>query len=346
MEKGRSNKRRIDNIYDKKTDNKDINNKNMNNKVKNNKNINKSGAKRRRKKDTIIKALMRNKRFKMFLLLVLFIFISLSIYKSNSTFKVTKYDVVSPFIPNSFSGFKIAQISDLHTKSYGKNNEKLFEKIDAEKPDIVVITGDTISKNTTDYTDAMKFLKKLSSNYPTYFIYGNHERLHALGVGKDVIEDPFITQLGKTDVSILENKTVSILRKGSKINISGLGEDLFFYEHKSKSTRLPVKEFLGEKADVYTILLAHNPLYWDQYIEWGANLTLSGHVHGGVWRLPIVGGIFSPEVGLFPKYQKGVYEDGDNRLIVSTGLGNSGISFRLFNQPELVIITLKSQSIY
>lgn len=278
------------------------------------------------------------------LLLVLVLVVTYGFYDSNFTWETTQISVKSPNIPNSFNGFKIAVVSDLHAKDYGEDNKELSDAILAEKPDMVVITGDLIDKDTTDDQPVLRFVSTFAHEIPTYFISGNHEQHRAMLAGESTPD--IWTELQNIGVTVLENKTVTIRRLGDKIALTGLREDYELYREKAEDVTLPVETFAGPAdADTYQILLAHNPLYWKDYIEWGADLTISGHVHGGGIWLPGLGGIFSPEVSLFPKYQRGLYTDSGSQMVVSAGLGNSGTPFRLFNTPELVIVTLKSLNV-
>lgn len=272
------------------------------------------------------------------LVLLLLLFTLYSFYQSNYTFRTVEYTAESPNLPNSFNDYKIAQISDLHNSIY---EEKLLEKVEEADPDIVVITGDSFSKDNESTEDVIRFIEELSEQYQTYLILGNHELWTS-----DEKREEFIEAIEKTDVVFLENKAVPIIRQGKKIYVYGLLEDEGYYGAEQYGENIPVTHYLGPKPKDYTVLLAHNPYYWEDYLQWGADLTLSGHIHGGGIRLPGLGGVFSPAGYLFPERDRGIFREGDKTLVISAGLGNSGTPFRLFNPPELVIITLKSLSIY
>lgn len=288
----------------------------------------------------------KGKRWLIRLLILLAILLLIkSIHASNFTFRVTHHTVESPNIPNAFNEFKIAQISDLHGKLYGEDGSGLTAAIEEEKPDIVVVTGDLLSRSAADTFPMLNALAHVSTRYPTYYILGNHER-EWLAEQTTARLSTFYEQLRQIHVTILANRTVPIIREGKRIMLAGLQEDMDFYRQDSAHTTLPTAHYLGPKTEYYTVLLAHNPLYWPSYISWGADLTLSGHIHGGGIRLPLVGGVFSPEMGFAPKYDRGLYREKDKMMVVSAGLANSGTPFRLFNPQELVIIELKSQSIH
>lgn len=278
------------------------------------------------------------KRVAFVLLGLVFLISVFSFYQSNYTFKTVYYTASSPKLPNSFNDYTIAQISDLHSSTYG---DKLLERVIEVDPDIAVITGDSFSKDDEDIEGVIRFIKDLSDQVQTYLILGNHELW-----ASEEQRTYFTEEIAKTDVVFLDNKHVPIIRQGNKILVYGLLEDAEYYGAEGYDVNMPLDHYLGPKQDNFTILLAHNPNYWEDYIHWGADLVLSGHLHGGGIRLPFLGGVFSPTGELFPERDKGIFRQDDKSLIISAGLGNSGTPFRLFNPPELVIITLQSLSIY
>ena len=263
-----------------------------------------------------------------------------SIYRSNMTFKTTEYTVESPFLPNAFNNYRIAQISDLHDNVFGQDGSKLLEAIDDAEPNIVVLTGDIVSRRTQNTDAVIDELKPIAEKYPTYYIRGNHELYRDQSMEN---AEEFYKDLDAIGIIRLENRTVTLMHREATIRLVGLMEPLGCYEYSSPPK---MDELLGEKGDGYTILLAHNPLPFQTYVDWGADLILSGHVHGGVIRLPFIGGLLSPERSFFPAYSKGVYQSGKQSMVVSTGMGGPRFPFRLFNDQELVVVTLTSQSIH
>lgn len=282
---------------------------------------------------------IKSLRIKSVLLLALFLVLAFSFVRSNFMFTKTEYEFTSPYLPNAFNDFKIVQISDLHGKSYGKGGDKLLEAIEELEPDIVVITGDLISRGEMDVDKTIKMIEPISEKYPCYYIRGNHEMFRDENIDNQA---DFYKSLQEIGVINAENRTIPLYKRQSRIDLVGLRED--YKEYKSYEP-MDLKKYLGEKGQYFTLLLAHNALKFKDYVNWGADLILSGHVHGGVIRLPFIGGVFSPDRSLFPKYDKGIYKEGQTSMIVSTGLGPARIPFRLFNRPELVVIKLKSQSI-
>lgn len=272
------------------------------------------------------------------LLLGLILFLLLSLYLSNSRLTTSYYQVASPSMPNAFNGYKIAQISDVHGSDLSQD---LLEHLQEEEPNIVLVTGDMISQDQEDWAKEIEILDAIAQEFTTYYILGNHEMWM-----ENTRQKAYLSNLENTNLIVLRNRTIPVLHQGSRIYIAGLEEDEAFYSVKASQTAMPVEHFLGPKQDEFTILFAHNPLYWQDYLNWGAELTISGHMHGGAIRIPGIGGVFSPEGNFFPEYDKGVYTEEGRSLVVSGGIGNSGIPFRLFNPPELVIIELQSQSIH
>ena len=279
----------------------------------------------------------------MFLLVLI---IAILIYFDNNALQVSQYTIASNKIPTAFNGFKILQLSDLHSKSFGKDNSKLIKKINNEKPDIIVMTGDMVSRKDTDYDTFINLAQELSKSYEIYYIVGNHEQ----SLSED-IQRSLLDKLIEIGVRVLDNEKVEIVKGGDSINLYGLWINLRYYKdvknEYTKGISLGLKQMeiiLGSiDSNSYNVLLSHNPLYFDAYSKWGADLTLSGHVHGGMIRLPFVGGLISPERKLFPKYDAGMYTIDGKELIVNRGLGIGKFGFRLFNRPEISVITLKSE---
>ena len=262
---------------------------------------------------------------------------------SNYGIKVSKENVISRKIGPGFSSFKILQISDLHSAEFGDNNSRLIRKIDNENPDIIVMTGDMVSTSDTSYDVFYSLASNLASRYPTYYIVGNHEQNL-----KDEKKDGMIEYLSSINIRVLDNEKVTIENGNEKINLYGMWFNLRYYKdlnnEETKDYNFDLDsmvEILGEaNKDEYNIVLTHNPVYADTYSQWGADLVLSGHLHGGMVYVPFVGGLFSPEKEWFPKYYGGRYSIDNMDLIVNKGLGNGQMGFRVFNTPEISTITL------
>lgn len=229
-------------------------------------------------------------------------------------------------------------LSDLHKKSFGKDYEKLLSKISQTHIDGIFFTGDLISRSENDFSKKISLMEKLCRIAPVYFIGGNHEA--------DVPEiyESLCAELEKIGVIVLRNKSTHLLFDNETLTVTGLEpEGRFFknadgtYKNLPKFNKAYLDEKLGNKKNSFTILLAHSPFAFEEYEKWGADLVLCGHVHGGVVRLPFVGGVLSPERKFFPKYSSGVFAKNHTTMIVSRGLGK----FRIFNPSEIVLIKFK-----
>ena len=281
-------------------------------------------------------------------LICIFILICLYINYNINTLEIAKYTVKNKKISKEFDGYNIVQISDLHSKSFGKNNEKLLEKIKSLNPDIVVITGDLVDGENNNYNIALDFMKQLTKLYKVYYIIGNHEQKALIKKYKDEYIKYF-DELKKIDCINLDNDKAEVNKGNSKINIYGLTIPYSCYKYLFENKEITTidREFLEQELgnlnkDEFNILLAHTPFYFDEYEKWGADLTLCGHVHGGVVRLPFVGGLLSPDRKFFPKYDLGKYEKNNSTMLVSKGLGGSKVLIRINCKPEIVSIKLKS----
>ena len=234
-------------------------------------------------------------------------------------------------------------LSDLHNKSYGEKNRKLLERIDKLAPEAILIAGDMLtSKPGKSYEVAMDLLKELAKKYPIYYGMGNHETRLFLypevygDMGKDYEKD-----LNDVSIQLMRNES---REESDNFRIIGLDMKRDYYKRFKKYPMDSgyLRETLGEaQKDKYEILLAHNPDYFEEYAAWGADLVLSGHVHGGIMRLPVLGGVISPKLVLFPKYDGGHFIRKDAHMVLSRGLGMHTIPIRIFNPAELVLIHLK-----
>ena len=283
-----------------------------------------------------------------FIFIGIFILMYLYIKYNVNTLEVTKYVVENKKVPKEFDGYNIVQISDLHSKLFGENNKKLIQKIKSLNPDIVVVTGDLIDGENNNYNVALDFMKEISKLYRVYYIIGNHEQKSLIKKYKDEYKDYF-NKLHKIDFVNLDNNKVEIVKGDSNINLYGLTVPYSCYKYlfdNQETTSIDI-DFLEEKLgkvdrEQFNILLAHTPFYFDEYEKWGADLTLCGHVHGGIVRLPIVGGLLSPDRKFFPKYDLGEYIKNKSTMIVSKGLGGSKVLIRVNCKPEIVNIKLKN----
>ena len=271
-------------------------------------------------------------------------------YETDSL-EITKYEIENEKIPKEFDNFKIVQISDLHNKSFGKGNKRLLEKIDSQNPDIVVITGDLVEGDNKNFDVALNLIDELLKKYKVYHIIGNHEQKSLIKKYKELYETYF-EKLSEKPIINLNNEKIKIEKDGKSINIYGLIIPLeyypyFFKNYKNKNMQLKqdfINNKLGEiNIDEYNILLAHTPFFFEDYEKYGVDLVLAGHVHGGIIRLPKVGGLLSPNREFFPKYDFGKYIKNNTTMLLSKGLGGSKVLIRFACKPEIVSITLKSK---
>lgn len=263
------------------------------------------------------------------------------IHRGMSVPEVSRYRIFSPLLPKSFDGFKIVHLSDLHNKVFGTDNAPLLKLAAAEKPDIIAMTGDMLSHGAPDTDKFLELVDDLTELCPVYYVNGNHEL-------SDLDEASFARvaeAMAESGAVCLDNACTELKRGEDVLCLCGLCYSAEYYrgvrEYKKGWKAFMLTDminYLGVKQpELYTVLLAHNPLDFDVHAEWGADLSLGGHVHGGLIRLPLVRGIFSPERRLMPKYKEGVYRIGNSFLIASRGLGR----FRVCNPPEVVSVTLR-----
>ncbi len=265
-----------------------------------------------------------------------------ALFIENHLLQVSEYRIVSQKVPASFDGFKIMQLSDLHSKSFGSSNARLIRKINAANPDLIVMTGDMVTRSDSNHDVFFHLAQTLGKKYPCYYVIGNHEQ----NMEPDELQ-AFLSRLAEFGIRVLDNEKAELHRGNQTVNLYGMWFSLNYYkeakhthQHKNFDSGAMQKSMGNCDPARYGILLTHNPLCFDTYADWGADLTLCGHVHGGMIRLPFLGGLLSPEREFFPKYSGGVYEQGDKKLIVSRGLGSGVFGARIFNCPEVVTAVL------
>ena len=276
------------------------------------------------------------KRLIINVVVILLIAFGIRLYIDNNVFEVTYINFEDSGIPQAFEGTKILHISDLHNKSYGENNEILIERIDELSPDYIFLTGDMVSSKDTDFSNFYSFAYEIGQKYVCFYILGNHEMDLANNDRKNIYET-----LKGYNITVLDNERVQLEKNGEIINMYGMWYNPRYYIKEDFSIE-NMKKILGEPSDGFNILLTHNPDDFKIYADWGADLIFSGHVHGGMIRLPFVGGLISPNRTLFPEYDAGLYECGNSNMIVSRGMSRGATGVRLFNQPELILVTLNS----
>ena len=257
----------------------------------------------------------------------------------NTALELNTYTISSSKLPQGFGGYRIAHVSDLHNAEMGKDNEKLLTMLREANPDMIAITGDLIDSRNTDIEVALQFIREAVKIAPCYYVTGNHEaRVNEYGELKAGMEAAGVTVLedAKFEISI-DGETIMLIG----VNDPSYQTDYLFGDTKTvMNTKL---EKLHTEQDRFTILLSHRPELFETYVDHDLDLVLSGHAHGGQFRLPFIGGLVAPNQGLFPEYDAGIYTDGNTNMLVSRGVGNSILPFRINNRPEVILIELQAE---
>lgn len=272
-----------------------------------------------------------------------FLILALETARELTSFVVTRYQISGERWDKADGKCRMVFLSDLHNRVYGKNNDRLFDAIAGQKPDVILAGGDMlIGKNGYSYRKAAEFMKRLPSICPVYYANGNHEqRMKEHPKAYEQSYRAYKAELSEAGVHFLENKSAEFLCKGVPVRVTGLeipGKGYAKVKRKEPDLRT-IKACIGEcDGKRYEILLAHNPSYMDAYLKWGADLVLSGHFHGGVIGIPGFRGMISPGFELFPEYAGGFYKIGRQAAVVSRGIGNHTIPVRLFNAAEIIVL--------
>lgn len=249
---------------------------------------------------------------------------------------VSEYRLEYENLPESFRGFRIVQLSDLHLASFGPDNERLAAAVEKLEPDLIALTGDFLNRRPSGDTEEhgpelQGFLTRLAGIAPCYFVSGNHE--WASGEARS-----FRAMLEGCGIDYLSNEYVLLEREGKSIVLAGV-EDPNAYADMATPTAL-VRQIREELGDKFTILLGHRDDWPAKYPDLDVDLLFCGHGHGGIIRLPFAGGLLGTDFNFFPEYDGGVYNNGGYDLVVSRGLGNSAPVPRFLNPPEIVSVIL------
>ena len=248
---------------------------------------------------------------------------------TNEWLTTTRYTVIDKRLPKNFSGLRLLQISDLHGKEFGKENQRLVEQIRKIKPDAILITGDILLSRRPNLGRAERLVRQVKEIAPVYYVSGNHEK--RCGSYKECID-----RLEEAGITVLEDRRVQIRRGEERVDLVGIKD-------RKKEELGATETFLGGVADpgAFQLLLAHRPERIELYAKYGFPLVFSGHAHGGQVRLPFIGGLIAPGQGLFPRMTSGVQHREKTAMVISRGLGNSFFPLRFLNPPELVEVTIK-----
>lgn len=251
---------------------------------------------------------------------------------SRDDLEISRYEVKSQKLPESFDGFKIVQLSDLHGAEFGEDGMELVDKVGSLEPDMIALTGDFVTDE-GDLAAVEKLAARLVKLCPVYFISGNHEFGSGLAVKvRNILE--------RAGVKYLSNEYLTISRGEDEILLGGV-EDPLAYADMLSPDELAQK--MNDAApDAFKILLGHRNYWMTEYPELPVDLIFCGHAHGGLIRIPGVGGLIGTDRRLFPDFDAGQFNNGRYTLIVSRGLGNSVSIPRVFNRPEIVCVELSS----
>lgn len=270
-------------------------------------------------------------------LLVLAAAAALFVRWENTSLQVTRFTPVFTGLPAGFDGCRIAVLSDLHGAEFGAENCELLSAVAAESPDYIFYLGDLedcFRGPAAGYAETVA--EGLSAVAPLYYVTGNHE--WAVGDVPRLKE-----RLEAHGANVLSNEFVTLERSGDTVVLAGIDDPNGYADQKPPEQL--AAEVYAAHGDPFWLLLAHrNNCFEETYSLLGADLVFSGHGHGGIIRLPFTDGLLSVERTLFPSYTAGLYEEHGSALFVTRGLGNSGPTFRLFNRPELAVVTLRRQS--
>ncbi len=276
----------------------------------------------------------KRRRLKIILSISFIIFISYMVW-GNATMTTSYYQIIDSNIPTEFSNFKIIQISDFHNI---KTKKSLIKKIKNEEPNVIFITGDLIDSYNTNIDKAIVLIESLKDIAPIYYVTGNHESRK-----EEYLE--LKRKLQELEVIVLNDEITQLRHNEAIIELVGINDpNIDINDYKDDKTKVnDVLKALNLDSDSYKILLSHRPELFDVYSNYNIDLVFSGHAHGGQFVFPLIGGIYAPNQGLFPKYTNGLYEKNNTSMIVSRGLGNSIIPIRFNNRAELVVVTLNKE---
>ncbi len=275
----------------------------------------------------------------LFILLILIFGIAV-IVRDMHRFVVVPYELKSKKIKKKYT---FVMLSDLHNKSYGHRNETLIRAIEALHPDCVMTAGDLYTSEKRGGCDnALALMKALSARFPVYAANGNHEQKTAEVTS--VFGDRYLRySQALAEMGVVQLINEHVILPEQNLDICGLQISREYFRHfqKKEMPKGYVASLAGKAdRDRFQILLAHNPMYFPEYAEWGADLVLSGHMHGGIIRLPYLGGVVSPSVGLFPKYDGGRFQEGSSTMLLGRGLGTHTLPVRMWNPGEIVLVRL------
>lgn len=253
----------------------------------------------------------------------------------NCSLQTTETALVSPALPPAFDGLRIVELADLHGRVFGRGSRRLLAAVRRAEPDLICIDGDLFDEH-TDLAMLPPLLRGLCAIAPVYYVTGNHEwRVPGLrGI---------LAQMRACGVTVLQDDWRVLRRGEDALIVAGTDDPCGPAERKTPAELIAdIRAEAGEAA--FLLLLAHRNDQLPQWSALGVQAVLAGHCHGGVVRLPFVGGLFGTDRRLFPAWDAGLYRQGETALYVSRGLGYTNVHFRLFNRPEVAVIVLRRGS--
>lgn len=273
------------------------------------------------------------------LLCLFFLYLLFELYRSRNSLDTEEIPLSVKNLPAQFHGLRIAFLSDLHEAALAK---RLPSAIDAAHPDILLFGGDMLHKKHHSCDRSLALMGALAKEYPTYAACGNHEEI--LKEKDPALWNRFLSETSSNGVKWLQNEWIPLKKGSDTLYLGGISVYYDYYYHpKGRSA----SDYVGDAPSFYPppegvrILMAHDPIQLGIYTKWGVDVVLSGHVHGGIVRLPFLGGLLSPARTFCPPRDNGLYKRGNTQMVVSRGLGNRAIIPRLWNRPHLPIIILQ-----
>ncbi len=262
------------------------------------------------------------------------------IIRDMNRFVVVPYEIRSRKIKKKYT---FVMLSDLHNKSFGIRNNRLIKAVIDCQPDSIITAGDMYtSKKGSGFDNAVALFEALSKQFPVYIANGNHESKTQIKPDDfDNMYGQFVDRLASLGLRPLVNERLALPE--INIDLCGLqiGQEYFGHFTKKEMAGSYMDKLVGKaNRDCFQVLIAHNPVYFKKYADWGADLVLSGHIHGGIVRLPWLGGVISPTATFFPKYDGGRFQEGTSTMILGRGLSTHTLPIRMWNPGEIVLVTL------
>lgn len=286
----------------------------------------------------IMKKVIRVKKKAVAIAVMLTVFLCLTVWIvwGNTALKLSTYTIRSERLPEAFDGYCIVQVSDLHNAQIGDHNEILLTMVKEADPHMIAITGDFVDSRNTNIEAALQFAEAAVQIAPCYYVTGNHE-------SRIAEYEALKNGLNELGITVLEDAVVEIEYNGESVALVGMDDPTFQTDYLFDDSETVMQRNLARlvNGECYTVLLSHRPELFEVYAKCGVDLVLSGHAHGGQFRLPFIGGFYAPGQGFFPEFDAGVFTQQRTSMIVSRGIGNSVIPFRINNRPELVLVELK-----